>query len=425
MQEFYGMTRRTMIVALLLLAPLLADEKGIAEKSVAVEMRPVTSATARPRLLFPRLPITLTREPVEGIPALSDAGVFASVRAGGKNLQFALDAVEGTFALGKLIVVGGKSGRGKVEAGARGGFQVLFRGAKIDGVVLNLTLHYRGTKMIAAYAEPARHRRGTALLDGVRRDVILVDGNGDGKFNGEDDRWIALRQEKTRKVLHLQLPATYRCNEPQAPFAADGTALMVRSVAADGSKLELVRATPTTTMKVVLARRYLEYRSEYYRAFAMEGDAFIKRSGIDAKRERGEHGQPWVRESLKLAQERARKTGKPLLVVHYTETNDWWWRYLYYTFRDRKVDGLLRQFTLAAIDAEKDSEHAYQTSGARGLPAFEFFTPDAERISFNFRARDEKGEARNLGRASFITGWQRPVDFEVNLRRVLDSLKNR
>ncbi|MEM8882652.1 MAG: hypothetical protein AAGD14_01120 [Planctomycetota bacterium] len=427
MREFYGKTARFMAlrttVAILLGASLLhAEDKATAK----VPLRSVSTAKARPRLLFPRLPIRLQTAPQEGFPNVSKRGRCASLRAGGKELRFGLDAPEGSYALGQLVTGEGAPAVGRAEAEGAGRFRVRFSDVEIDGVPINVSLRYRGTKLVEAIAEPARHRRGNVVFEGVVRDVVLVDMDGDGRYDGVEDRWIALRGDRARKVTTLRAPAMSLLDEPLVPFLEDGTALMVRHVAADGSSLELVRGTPGKPLDLVLTRRYFEFRGEYFQRFREDEAAFIARSGMDAARKRTPRTANWPRTSLASAQARARKSGKPLLVAYYTETNDWWWRYHFTTFRDAEIDRLLRRFERVAIDAEKDREKSFQKSGARGLPTLQFWTPDGRLIEFDLRARDSDGKLRELGRTQQgVTGWQRPGDLVVNLRRVLDTLRKR
>ena len=132
----------------------------------------------------------------------------------------------------------------------------------------------------------------------------------------------------------------------------------------------------------------------------------------------------WPRGDLADARERARNSGRPLLVAHYTESNVWWWRYLFYTFPDREVDALLRRFTLVAIDAEKDEQGSFQKSGGRAMPALQAFTKDGRPVSFRLRARDQDGKPRELELTTAgVTGWQRPADLVVNLKRMLAGVR--
>jgi len=412
--------------ALLLLVPATLAAAGEEQAEVKVELESVASNAAQPRLLFPRLPLTLGRDAVEGLPALSAEGRTVSLRAGGKDLRFALDAPEGSRALGILRTRDGKSYTGTADAAGRDAFRVQFSDAVVEGVPLNVMLLYRGGLLSEATAEPAHHRRGRVFFEGAVRVVLLIDTDGDGKFNGADDRWMALREDRSRRVTTLRAPVATRRDEPQVPFEEDGSALMIRDVAEDGSSVRLVRGPPSQPLDRVLTRRYLEFRTEYFAAFGREGESFERRAGLDPDRPRVDEALSWPRETLEAAQERARRSRKPLLVAYYTETNHWWWRYLYTTFRDAEIDRLLRRFELVAIDAEKDPADSYKKSGARALPALQFFTPEGQAVAFRLRSRDKSGEVRELGETKTgITGWQRPADLAANLQRVLAALRPR
>ena len=107
-----------------------------------------------------------------------------------------------------------------------------------------------------------------------------------------------------------------------------------------------------------------------------------------------------------------------------TETNPWCFRYEYYTFPDREVDKLLREFVLVRIDAEKDAEQSFQATGARVVPTLLPLTVDGKRIRFTQRNRDQEGRVADLARPDeMISGWQRPQELVVNLRRILEAAR--
>jgi len=410
----------------LLCAPLLAAPDATAAK---VTLRSVASADARPRPLFPRLALTLLKaRPTNAgsLPKLSEAGRYATVRAGGKDLVCGFDAPSGSFALGKLHVGDKPAVTGRARAQGKGGFRIEFDGVAIGGGTFNLWLDYKGTRIVDCACEPSHHRRGKIVFEREVRDVILVDADGDGIYNGEEDRWIALKADRTRRFTALRKPAMSRIQEPQVPFGEDGTALMVRDVSPDGSSLLLVRGKPRVALDKVLARRYAEFRAEHFRGFRVERENFQRRAHIDAARPRTQSPTAWPRISLDEAKARARKTGRPLLVAYYTETNVWWWRYVFYTFPDREVDRLLRQFVLTAVDAEKGGLDAFQKSGAGSLPTLQAFFPDGKAIAFRFRSRDKQGKVRDLEMTtSGATGWLGPQDLVVNLQRILKAAEAR
>ena len=418
---------RHLICALsLLCAPLLAAPDAAAAK---VTLRSVASADAQPRPTFPQLPLTLTKErpsSAGALPQLSDAGRYASVRAAGKDLVCGFDALGGSFALGKLHIGKAPPVTGRARPQGKDGFRVEFLDVSVGTARFDFWLEYRGTRITDAACEPSRHRRGKIVFEGEIRDVILVDGDGDGRYNGQEDRWIALKTDRTRRFTSLHKPAMSRLNEPQVPFAEDGSALMVREVTADGSSLLLVRGKPRMALAKVLARRYEEFRTDHFREFRRERAHFERQAHMDKKRPRTKAAVVWPRIDLEEAKARARKTGRPLLVAYYTETNVWWWRYLYYTFPDREVDRLLRQFVLAAIDAEKGGVESFQKSGAKSLPALIAYTPSGTTIPFRFRSRDQNGNVRDLEiTRNGATGWLTPQDLAVNLQRMLAGAKGR
>ena len=112
------MVLRTLAALMLLLVPARAAVGARAR--MVVKLEPVRSAAAKPRLLFPRLPITLGKDRVDGLPKLSPLGRYASVRAGGRDLQFTLDAPTGSHALGILQGKDGKRIIGRAEEANRG-----------------------------------------------------------------------------------------------------------------------------------------------------------------------------------------------------------------------------------------------------------------------------------------------------------------
>ena len=105
----------------------------------------------------------------------------------------------------------------------------------------------------------------------------------------------------------------------------------------------------------------------------------------------------------------------------YTETNTWCYRYGFYTFHDAAVDKLLRKFVRVRIDAEKDTEKSYQKTDARGLPTLMPFTASGERVRFKLR-----GAKKDLAKDErMITGWLRPQELVINLKRILKACSER
>jgi hypothetical protein len=211
-------------------------------------------------------------------------------------------------------------------------------------------------------------------------------------------------------------------DEPLVPFEKDGRAFTVSRVAKDGSQCVFALTEPQKTQREVLERRYREVRREYFRRLGSEAKRFRAKHDLD--RPRVKTRAAWRNLPLSEARALAASEGKPLLVFFMTETNPWCFRYEYYTFPDREVDKLLREFVLVRIDAEKDAEKSFQASGARVVPTILPFTADGKRIRFTQRNRDAEGRVADLARPDeMISGWQRPQELVVNLRRILEAAR--
>ena len=413
---------RTCILVLLVTGFASAADR----ETAAVRLAKTASAAARPRLLFPQSRFELTaRRPggLAGVPTLTKAARFAVVRLGNRKLTLAFDAPEGAPALGLLH--GGREGAGSAVGRARTmgkeGFSVDFDSADCGGLACNVRLFYRRQRVTGGVIEAAYHMRGKTVLAGIVREVVLIDADADGKWNGKQDRWLAMRADRARSIKTLSRPESLLLAEPQIPFEADGRALAVERVAEDGSGLVLVLDTPRLEMKAVLARRYREVRAEHYRAFERELVTFVEREQLDPKRTRTDRPAAWKSLPLSEAKALAGREGKPLLVCFFTESNPWSYRYEFYTFRDSEVDRLLRRFVLVRIDAEKDPEKSYQESRARAIPTLLPLTAAGKSVTFRLRTRkkDLKKEER------MITGWQRPRELAVNLKRILKACSER
>ena len=146
---------------------------------------------------------------------------------------------------------------------------------------------------------------------------------------------------------------------------------------------------------------------------------------LDPRRPRADEPVTWPESSLTEAQARAHDAGRPLLIHFFSETNAWCYRYDFYTFPDREVDALLRLFVLARIDVDKDRAKSYQELGGRGMPTLMPLKASGERISFRLRTRDAEGKIGDLGpkEEQMVTGWQRPQELIVNLKRILDAAR--
>jgi hypothetical protein len=345
---------------------------------------------------------------------------YGVARIGGRDIPLAFDAPEGAFALGLCYGGGEEPVLGRARALAADAVAVEFADVPMGVTRWNVRLLYKGMDLQEAAIEPAAHRRGSAALGGTIREVILVDAEGDGRYEGRGDRWVALRPERARKVASLRRPEMLLLDEPQVPFEADGRALSVEQVAADGTSLVLVLDRPAKAVEDVLRRRYAEVRAEHFAAFDSEKADFAKRMGLDLARPRAKEPAAWAEEPLSKAKERALASKKPLLACFFAETNPWSYRYDYYTFPDAEVDAMLRKFVLVRIDAEKDPERSYQQSGARSIPALLPLTADGKPVSFTLRHRDADGTVQDLPQPEKVVQlWQRPQELAENLRRIL------
>jgi len=400
-----------------LLAPLLlAEEQPVTAR---VRLEPARSATEAPRVAFPQIRFPLTKTRPEGLkaPELGEDARYAVVEFGGRSLRLGFDAPGGAFALG-LVYAGGEPVNGRARAGGAAGTMVVdFLDVPAGGRRVDVRLFYRGLDLRSAVLQPSMHRRGRAAVAGGVRELILVDADANGRYDDPGDRWIALQAGRNRGAALLRHEAS-RLDEPQIPFRPDGRALHVDQVARDGSAATLVLATPRKPMERVLARRYGEVRRRHFRRFRRGAAAFATRH--DLRRPRVDEPAPWLRLSLSEAKRRAKEQGKPLLVFYFAENNVASYRYDYFTFPDEEVDALLRRFVRVKIDAEKDPEGSYRRSGARLLPALVPYTEDGEPLAFKLMHRTPEGDVRNLAEdESMISGWQRPQEFVINLKRIL------
>jgi len=409
--------------AAFLLPLLLAPDA----EAVAVRLQWASSAESRPPVPVPQFPIRFRKEPAAAARALRlgpDAR-GAEVRLGGQAYAMVFDRPPGSPALGLLFPDASGKGefpaapvRGTARPAGDGAFVVRFDGFILGGIRATAHLHYREGRIESAVVVPADHRRGRATIGGAAREVLLLDGDGDGLFDGAADRWLAFRVDVASKVPPLRLPQTLLLSEPQVPFEPDGRALRVEKVAKDGSSLRLLLDAPRATLESVLARRDAEVRSGFFERFAEDRAEFEKQQGLDPSRPRAERPAAWRNLSLGEGKALAKRENRPLLVFFYTESNAWCYRAEFHTFPDREVDDLLRRFVLVRIDAEKDPEGSFQASGARGFPTFLPLARDGRGLAFALKLKD--GELRN---EKFITGWQRPQEFAENLRRILAAAR--
>lgn len=411
-----------MLPPLLALAILAAAASAQALR-VPVKLEEVRSVEVQPFVAFPQRELSLGKERPAGCPELSKEGRYAAVELGGKRMGLGFDVPEGALALGLLSVGDRKALLGHARP-AQGGLLVDFMDVPGDAVRLDVRLQYEGLNLARAGLQPSRHRRGRTAIGGEQREVILVDAEGDGRYDGPGDRWIALRPERLAEVQTLKRADMLRLDEPQVPFEPDGRALMVQKVAADGTKLELTLDAPRKSREEVLKRRFAEVREEHFERFAQEEASFRARNGMREHRPRTDAPAAWLDGPLSAAKVAAARERKPLLAFFFTESNPWSFRYDYYTLPDREVDELLRRFVLVRIDAEKDPEKGYAAVGARGLPCLVPLTDEGEPVSFRFRMRDDTGEVYDLEQEErMITGWQGPAELSENLRRILKAAK--
>lgn len=400
----------------------LAPAQGV---RVPVKLEEVRSAELQPFVAFPQRDIDIGKERPAECPKreLTKDARYAVVELGGKRIGLAFDAPEGALALGLLHVGDSKALVGHARA-LQDGMLVDFADAPGGPVRLDVRLQYQGLDLVRAGVQPSRHRRGRTVIGGEQREVILVDAEGDGRYDGKNDRWIAMRPERLSEARSLQKTDMLLPGEPQVPFEPDGRALMVRKISADGATLDLLLDTPLLTQEDVLRRRFAEVRADYFEKFAAEEATFRAKNGMAEFRPRTDAPVAWLDGTLSAAKAAAARERKPLLALFYTESDLWSFRYDYYTLPDKETDDLLRRFVLVRIDAEKDPEKSYAALGARALPCIVPFTAAGEPVQFRFQLRDDTGQLYDFDKEErMITGWQGPVEFSENLRRILKAAR--
>ena len=407
-----------------LLVVALATLAHAQERETApLRLEAVRGDAAAPRPLFPRFDLDLVAQRpagLTGVPELGAQARYATLSIAGRTVVLAFERPEGAFALGRLFLADGTEIAGRARPAGEQAFAVQFDGVRFGTVAGRVALRYRGTDLEEAVLETGEHRRGRVALAGSLREVLLFDGDADGRYDGPADRWIALRPERAKAIPTLRLAESMLLHEPQIPFEEDGRAFHVTEVSTDGTRCTLVLGLPRIGMEEVLERRYREIAEDFAARFAKEAPEFARRYGLDPERARVSAPAPWARQSLAEGLREAKRQGKPLLVHFFVETNPWCYRYDHYSFPDAEVDALLKRFVLVRIDAQKDPDKAYESSGARGIPMLLPMTSDGKPVEFRLRTRDSDGRVTDLrSPEKAIVGWQRPQELVTNLQRIL------
>ncbi len=384
----------------------------------------VGGGAARPAVRFPRVQLSMqTARPavlshVKGLTAEARFATF-SFSPRGKSIAIAFDKPPGALALG--VAYGEKDrrrGRARVDPQTKGLF-IDFVSIPAAGLKIDVRLRYQGPELVSAIASLGTHRRGRASMEGHVREIFLIDGDGDGRFNGAADRWISLTPERLARTRVLRKAEAGLLGEPQIPFLADGSAMSIRNVKEDGSRLTLVHGPATMKQSKVLARRLREVRASHFANFEHERVEFLEKHEF-GERARTDKPATWTMQKI-------RDTlggDKPVLVLFYSESNPWCFRYEYYTFRDAEVDRLLRAFTLIRIDIEKDRTRTWQRYRGRGVPALMPLHVDGSNVEFLYRTRDSNGKLSELTeKEKMVVGWQRPQELALNLKRILKAIR--
>jgi len=410
---------RTPLLLLSLCAAAPAAGEGEAAR---VALKPRRNAETAPLAPAPLLRLTLGAQAPAGAalpPGLSPAARFAALDLFGGPAWLAFDAPEGARALGLLWTRGAEEpARGRAQPGGDG-FWVRFDHVPCAGGRVDVLLAYARGELREATLAPAEHRRGRTLLGGAMREVLLVDGDADGRYDGAADRWVALRADRLHALPSIGMPALMLLAEPQVPFEEDGRAFTVRDVAADGSSCVLALGAPGAPAARVLERRRAEVREEHFARFRREEAALARERGLDLARPRASSPAPWPPRTLAEAKAEAQRAGKPLLVHFYSEANAYGWLAEYFTYPDREVDALLKGCVLAAVDVDKDPERTFQALELHSLPTVVPFDAAGARVVFVLRVRAVGGEVAELEGERAIAGWHRPQEFALNLRRAL------
>lgn len=255
-------------------------------------------------------------------------------------------------------------------------------------------------------------RLGTADVDGAKWQLMLLDADLDGGYDGAADRWWF------GPAGSLERPNPNNMAEGDAPMLLErAVTWRVTAVGADGTAV-LDRAVEPTAVETTLRRRSERVNAEKWFPIFAADKAFGELRKLDTKRALAKEPAPFhFALTLDEAKAVAAAEGKPLLVDFEADWCVWCKRLDFHTYPDAEVVGRLAKFTAVKLNVELDPKQSFRTGSLHGggIPAVALFGDDGEPVHFRFQREGQK-EPVVVDR---IAGWLRPEEFVAALDAAL------
>lgn len=243
---------------------------------------------------------------------------------------------------------------------------------------------------------PAWYRTGTVKLGDQELVLDMVDGDLDGEYGSEKDRWMV------REAGPVRRPASVYQLQPfgGGAFVA-GHRFSLQSLDGDNAKLTATAAEGPDPADEAADRVRAEHT--WFERFDAERELFIEQRGVDTTRPRAEGTIDWKYVTFEEAMRLGKEAEKPVFIDVLAFWCVWCYRMDYYTYVDAEVTRLLTEdFIPVKILQEQDRVGDYAKVMAqlemRGIPAMGVWGPDGALVHK-------------------ISGWKKPVDFIAELEQ--------
>ena len=270
-----------------------------------------------------------------------------------------------------------------------------------DGHTFPITLTYsqvdqdgpRAMLLVRWYLE------GRVDFEGRQYAIVMQDGDGNGRFEDEQDRWGMLQLERLGQD---RLPSSALLARGEGLYL-DGH--RVAATVKPGGRIEIVHKLADGPDPEDLARIRGRIENEWAARFDRERAQFVVDQGLDTQRAVAETPIQWRWVTFDQALELAARENKPLFADVMAFWCVWCYRMDYYTYPDAEVARLLNErFIPIKIIQEQDPAGDYQRVRdlleARGIPAMGIFGADGKVLHK-------------------ISGWKKPEAFLTELEQGL------
>lgn len=280
------------------------------------------------------------------------------------------------------------------------GHVYLLRAELSEGLLPRLTVMVHHASGLEASWDIDAVSRGHFELDGEPHRLLLFDCDFDGRFAGDQDRWIA-GPVNLLSSLRFSNPKTQMrwLDEP-----SDLAGRELRFVGHAGAEASLAIGGPCSVSDG-LREHFARIQTAFLKAYRSTRREALVSAGEDPERPTTDTPTEWLYVTdLSSARAHAERVGRPLLLELTSHSCGYCRLQTLVTHRDADVASVQGEFACVRLVSDLDLERSYEAVGFDGgVP--------------HTLAFDAQGE-----KVADMRGFTRPTDYVQGLRAALDSM---